>query len=219
MPPPAPIPPPWEDHARFGWIQGYLLTVRLIFTRPTATFARMPRRGGTGLQVLYVIVTAMIVQAFSLAWSALFAPLATVFERTTDFPYHLFGTVGSEVLALALMPVIAPLALVVGSGITHVCLMLAGGAHEGYEATLRGGAYAWTVSLVGIFPICGSLVAWGWSIVVSVIALRELHGTTTGRAALAVILPALICCSLLCAGIVAFGGMAWLRGLGDAMGR
>lgn len=219
-PPPPYILPPWEDQARFGWLQAYFLTVRLMFTRPTETFARMPRQGSLGMLVLFVILTGMLAQAASLAWSALFSPLAAMWNLGNDGPLAWMGSVGYDAVALALMPVVAPLALFVQAAILHLCLMLVGGARNGLEATLRAVAYGEAPALLAVVPLCGGVIGLVWSLVVVIIGLRELHGTSTGRAVLAVILPSILCCGLALALIAMVGGIAALsEGFGDALGR
>jgi hypothetical protein len=48
------------------------------------------------------------------------------------------------------------------------------------------------VQLVGWVPVLGPLVAAVASIVLSVIGVREVHETTTGKAALVVLIPAAV---------------------------
>ena len=213
--------PPWEDQARFGWLQSYLLTIRLMFTRPTETYARMPRQGNLGLLVLFTILTTMLVQAISLAWSALLSPLASLGDFGREGALGWLNSTAGHAVLLALVPVMAPLALFVTAGVLHLTLMLVGGARQGLEATIRAVAYAETATLLGIVPFCGGLVGGVWVLVLYVIGLRELHGTTTGRAALAVVLPAFLCCGLVLIGATLFaGGIAALtHGFGDALGR
>ena len=119
------------------------------------------------------------------------------------------------------MPVLAPLVLFLVAGVLHLCLMLVGGARQGLEATIRVVAYSESATLLAIVPLCGGLAGTLWMLVLYVIGLRELHGTSTSRAVLAVILPVFLCCGLAVLMAVLFaGGIAALtQGFGDALGR
>ena len=65
----------------------------------------------------------------------------------------------------------------------------------GYESTFRVIAYSsGSTALFYAVPFCGGLVAFIWSLVVQIIGVKEIHGTTTGTAVMAVLLPFLVCC-------------------------
>jgi hypothetical protein len=65
-------------------------------------------------------------------------------------------------------------------------------ANTGFEATFRVVSYSNVAQLVGWVPILGPLVAAVASIALSIIGVREVHETTTGRAALVVLIPAAV---------------------------
>jgi hypothetical protein len=62
-----------------------------------------------------------------------------------------------------------------------------------------------------LLPVCGAVASSIWNFVCMVIGLSEVHGIGKGRAAVAVLLPSLVCCGLFVAGIVfviaSLGGM------------
>jgi len=109
---------------------------------------------------------------------------------------------GGLFLNLVLMPVWLGIGLVVWfiwTGIVHLLLMLFGGANRGYEATFRTMSYAnGSVAIFYLFPICGAYVAIVWSLVVQIIGLREIHETSGGKAAAAVLVPIGFCIACLC---------------------
>ena len=77
-------------------------------------------------------------------------------------------------------------------------LSLLGGARHGFETTLRTVAYvAGSTSLINVIPICGSIIAAVWSLIVTIIGLAEMQETSQGKAAAAVLIPAVVCCALL----------------------
>jgi hypothetical protein len=65
-------------------------------------------------------------------------------------------------------------------------------ANTGFEATFRVVSYANVAQLVGWVPVLGPLVAAVASIALSIIGVREVHETTTGRAVLVVLIPAAV---------------------------
>lgn len=79
----------------------------------------------------------------------------------------------------------------------HVCLMVAGGASGGFEATFKALAYSHgaTAPLL-VVPFCGGLLHLVWLSVVLVVALVEWHRTSTARVVLGLSLPVipLFCC-------------------------
>ena len=114
-------------------------------------------------------------------------------------------------LNLVLVPVWLGIGLVIWfiwTGIIHLLLMLFGGAHRGYEASFRTMSYAsGSVAIFYLFPICGMYVAIVWSLVVQIIGLREIHETSAGKAAAAVLVPIGFCVVCVCLTAVLFGAM------------
>jgi hypothetical protein len=114
------------------------------------------------------------------------------FGASVDIPGFAgaFGTIG---IGTAIGIIIATfvgeiIGLLVISLIIHVLVALLIGGN-GIEATVRALAYASTPSMLfGWIPFIG-LLAFVWTVILSVIGIRECHETTTGRAAVAVILP------------------------------
>jgi hypothetical protein len=90
-------------------------------------------------------------------------------------------------------PIISVIALFICAGILHLLVALVvKPANTGFEATFRVVSYSNVVQLVGWVPVLGPLVAAVASIVLSVIGVREVHETTTGKAALVVLIPAAV---------------------------
>jgi hypothetical protein len=84
--------------------------------------------------------------------------------------------------------IFVPISLAIWSGILHLCLLLVGGAREGYQATFRVVSYSAVTSIFNAVPFVGSLASL-WGLVLTVIGLREIHKTTTGRAVGALAIP------------------------------
>jgi hypothetical protein len=107
------------------------------------------------------------------------------------------------------MPFMIILGLFIWSGILHVFLMMVKGTKAGFEATFRVVSYSYGTNVLNIIPFCGGIIAWVWSIVLSIIGLKEAHETSGGKAAFAVLFPFLLCCGLAVAvGLLMMGVIA-----------
>ena len=84
--------------------------------------------------------------------------------------------------------IIVPIALFVSSGILHLCLLLVGGANEGYQGTFRVVSYSSVTSLFNAIPVVGTIASL-WGIVLTVIGLREVHNTSTVKSVAALLIP------------------------------
>jgi hypothetical protein len=95
--------------------------------------------------------------------------------------------------------------LFVGAGIWHLLVMLfLRPRHEGYEATFRVAAYSTVVYLVSWIPILGWILGL-YGIYLGIVGIREVHGTTTGKAALVVLIPIAVVAFLVLLIVVALG--------------
>jgi hypothetical protein len=142
-------------------------------------------------------------------YALIFAP-AYLLSMFISLPLDMaMGTsVGESLMAaslvLVLLPFLIPIGLFISAGITHVCLMVLGGANEGFEATFRVNGYAygglaWTM----VIPVCGGLVFLVWGIVLEIIGLADAHRVSTGKAAAAVLIPiAIVFLLAMCAAMV-----------------
>ncbi len=105
---------------------------------------------------------------------------------------------GSFVVTILLAPIFAALILFVMAGLRHLLVMLiVGSQNAGFEATLRVQAYAFATRIVWWIPILGALVGFVYGLYLSVVGIREVHATTTGKAALVVLIPVAVALLLL----------------------
>ncbi|WP_273845191.1 YIP1 family protein [Rubrobacter calidifluminis] len=82
--------------------------------------------------------------------------------------------------------------LFIGAGIYHLLVVLmAGPQRAGYEGTFRVAAYASVTTLVSWVPLIGWILSL-YGIYLSIVGIREVHSTTTGRAAAIVLIPAVV---------------------------
>ena len=96
---------------------------------------------------------------------------------------------GGFIVSIILAPIFAAIGLFIGAGILHLLVMLiVGSRNSGFEATFRVGAYAAVTSLVSWIPFIGGILAL-YGIYLGIVGIREMHNTTTGKAALVILIP------------------------------
>jgi hypothetical protein len=199
--------PAWEQRQELGTVTAAWETIKGVLMQPSATFSNMKRAGGLGGPLTFYLLVGT---------------LGMVFLQICLFAVKVSGvTAGNAALAnqpsslteLAITLVLIPVQIVLGtfiqSGITHVSLMICGGAKQPFEATFRTFCYAGgAISALFFIPVCGWAAATVWGIVAQCIGLARVHEINTGRAVLAVFLPLIVCCALLVGAVVLIGTFA-----------
>jgi hypothetical protein len=122
---------------------------------------------------------------------------------------------------IMILPFVFAALAVLSSALTHLALMILGGAKKSFEATFRVTCYAGgSTAVLQLLPVCGALAAWIWNIFLMVTGLSEVHGISKGRALAAVLLPTLVCCGLMVgAGLMIAAAAGGAMGLLDAAGK
>jgi len=200
----ARLGPPWEDPGAGEWFQRLSQTVVAGVKTPEALFRSLRLSGGFWQPLFFyalVMAPALLV--------------GTVLEQPFGF---ITGAGGGEwvlgfVAMVLLLPIGIPVGLFVSSGITHLMLMIFGWANRPFEATFRINAYgygavAWTFAI----PFCGSFIGWIWGVVLEVLGVSVVHGISTGKAAVAVLLPLFVlmiigACLAAVLGVAVFGAL------------
>jgi hypothetical protein len=223
--PPAPeLPAPFAARKERGFFRGFFQTWRLAALDPGSFFRRV-RVDQTGSAVLFAVIAASVgmwvTGIFSwLTRAGSIASLRQVLEQlppgteaARQFGEQMIARMESASLLQELVqaPVIAVGVLFGAAGLVHVLLLVLRGAGRGFGATLTAAGYAGAPALLLALPMCGFPIAIVWSLVVFIIGLGETQRCGTGKAAAAVLLPALLACACACAGI-AFFTMAAMGG-------
>lgn len=180
---------PWEAEADFPG------AVRAILRDPSAFFRGVERTGPVGRPLAFGILAGTAGTVATILWRAAATLLRAWRGGDADPAVVLLGAGGMCLVA----PLAVTIGLLVGSGVTHLALLLVGGARHGFGATLRATSYAQAPELLHVVPVCGSVMAPLWSLWLTVVGLREVHETTTLRALLAVVLPLALCLALVAA--------------------
>jgi hypothetical protein len=210
-PPPGGVPPgpplPWEQ-PDYPALEALYETAKLFLTAPSQAFARMSLTATLGRPLLYAVIFGWLgivaSQAYSLAFRGV---IHNVLSGLPGYnPRLVFGLPVAGTVALMLFaPVLVLLGIFIWSAIVHLFLLLVGGANTGFASTVRVVAYASTVQVIQVIPLCGGTIAAIWALVLYIIGLAIAHRTTQGKSALAVLLPLALCCVCLAILVAAFG--------------
>lgn len=191
------VPPSEPEAERFPWppaehesiLTAFADTWRGAALEPTRFFRAMPPRAPLGPALLYYLPLGIAVAGVTMFWSMLGLNISALSQigGLEDSSQAM-----SPVVDFLLSPVILIFSLFISAGITHLMLLLFGAAKNGFGATARVFTFAYSPQLLAVIPWVGQAAGMVWMIVVAIIGLREAHGTSTGRAAAAVLIPFLI---------------------------
>ena len=216
--PPVPVTAeafPWEQRAEKGFLNALLETIRLVLLEPARAFRTMPPVGGMGAPLFFFVLLTTVGGVAGLAYqlviNAVNPAAGTPEQRMVAEALASTAVLGATIMILPF--VFAALAFI-SSALTHLALMIVGGAKKSFEATFRVTCYAGgSTAVLQLLPVCGALAAWIWNIFLMVTGLSEVHGISKGRALFAVLLPTLVCCALMVGAAMMVAAVA-----GGAMG-
>ena len=194
--------PPWERRERFGFLNGLYLTIKDVLVAPRQFFHRMPTQVGLVPPLLFAIVVGVFAAFFDWMWSLAGSSLEMFFaedlEEVVKGPVAMF-------LHFVFSPVTIIVTVFFEAALLHLFLMLFGGNKLGFEATFRVAAYGQAAGILALVPFCGTPVGILWSILVTIIGLYSIHDTDPWKAVAAVVLPMVLCLS-----VVGMGAMSLL---------
>ena len=178
-------------------VQSFINAVRSVVTAPVGFFRGIRREG----DFVNPLIFALICYEVSAILSGLLGLVGVFGGRGF----------GSFLVSLIVAPIFAAIGLFIGAGILHLLVMLiVGSRNSGYEGTFRVGAYSSVTSLVSWIPVIGWIASL-YGIYLGIMGIREVHNTSTGKAALVVLIPAVVL-FLLALLIIAAVGAALLFG-------
>lgn len=187
---------PWENREQLGFVNALFETIVMVLTRPEHAFTVMKREAGFGDPILYFLIMGVAGAVVSFVFSSILRAVGLMSGDGSGLSAMVGAGFGS-VLMLVAAPLFLIIGLFISAGITHLGLMLLGGANRPFETTLRVIAFSCgSASVCQLFPVCGGLIAGVWSVVLNCIGLARAHQTDTWRAVLAVLLPVIVCCGL-----------------------
>lgn len=188
---------PW-DRARTG--SALIETAKGLITAPARAYAEMREKGDYVSPILFAVILGTLGNIIGQIWQLLFgASMVQLLppEMQGPFTEAMAPNALNVVISIVLAPLIIPIVLFIFSGIIHLFLLMIGGTKDstaGFEGTVRAVSYASVSNLAQVIPLAGGVISLFWGIVLYVIGLAQVHHTTTGKAALAVLLPFFLCC-------------------------
>jgi len=161
-------------------VQSFINAVRGVVTAPVGFFRGIRRQG----DFVNPLIFAIICYEVSAILGGLLGLVGVGMGDAQGF--------GSFLIGIILAPIGAAIGLFIGAGILHLLVMLiVGSRNAGYEGTFRVGAYSAVTTLVSWIPIIG-LIASLYGIYLAIMGVREIHNTSTGKAAIVVLIPAVV---------------------------
>lgn len=217
-PPPPAIPPasepsegvplPFEQEG-FPFLEGLYETAKLIVTSPVEAFSRIRATGDLGRPLLYAVLFGWIgIIASQIYEIALRGALWKMIPGLPGLEEQIFST-GASVAMMVLAPILVLIGVFVGALIFHLFLLLVGGASGGLASTIKVVCYTSTVQITQVVPVCGGLIGALWALVLYIVGLAAAHRTSYGKAALAVLLPMVLCCVCIAMAVAFFGAGTW----------
>jgi hypothetical protein len=182
-------------------VQSFISTARGVALDPANFFRGIRRQGDFISPLVFALICAVVAAVLG----AIIGFLFTLVAGTEGFGGAFIGMIASIVRSL----ISVAIGLFIGAAIWHLLVILIiKPSHAGYEATFRVAAYSTVVYLVSWIPILGWLLSL-YAIYLGVIGVREVHNTTTGKAAMVVLIPIavvgfLLAILFLIAGVVLF---------------
>ena len=169
-------------------VNSFVDVVRRVVFEPASFFAGLPRQGNLLNPLVFALICIEI--------SVILVGLLTLIDVPGGINW-LFGARGNQgFLAFVGGLVLAPIAGAVGvfltALLTHLLVMIVvGSGHSGFGATFRIVAYSSVTSLFGWIPFIGWIASL-YRLYLATVGIREMHATTTGKALLVVLLPAIL---------------------------
>jgi hypothetical protein len=179
-------PFPWPPAEGDSIIEAFGSTWRGAALEPKRFFGLMPADGSIGAALLYYLPLGLAVSAGGILWEVLRGGAGA--ERDAVLGAGDMPAI-SPLLQFLLAPLILLVSIILAAAVVHLLLKAFGGASRDLGFTVRLFAFAYSPQILGVVPVIGTTVGFVWMVVVAVIGLREGHGTTTGRAAAAVLIP------------------------------
>ena len=169
-------------------INSFVDVVRRVVLQPTAFFAGLPRQGS----FLNPLVFALICTEISVLLVGLLS-----FVDVPGGMNSLFGASGDQGFleflgGLVVAPIAAAVGIFLTALVTHLLVVLVvGSGHAGFGATFRIISYSSVTGLVAWIPFIGWIFSL-YRLYLATVGIREMHATTTGKALVVVLLPAIL---------------------------
>lgn len=175
------------DRAEGRFPEDFLRAWKESVFSPAAYFSALRPGGSLWRAILYYLVLSLLGAGLSVVWSLwLGGPgqAGGVYESLG------LSTERIQLLLFLAAPFLALVFLAFFTLVYHFLVALLVEGRRGMRETARVLCYAWSGPQVfQAVPLVGGLIASVWSVVLLVVGIREMHGTSTGRAAAVALIP------------------------------
>lgn len=156
-------------------VQSFIDSVKRVILQPSQFFSGIARNG----DFLNPLIFALICLEVTTILGGIIAIVGISGNQSIG------GLIGAMIFA----PIAGAILLFIWAGILHLLVMLiVGSGNAGFEATFRTVSYSSAPALVSWIPFIGALLNL-YSIYLAIVGIREMHNTSTGKAALVVLIP------------------------------
>jgi hypothetical protein len=190
-------------------LESFADTVRRVVLQPVGFFAALPRRGSLLNPLIFALICTVIsailggILRLAGVGEGFVAGYGLQVPENQDFGEF----IGSVIFA----PIGGVIGVFVVAGIGQLVVRLVVGAtNSGFGATFRVASYTGVTSLVSWIPIIGGLLSL-YGIYLAVVGIREMHGTTTGKALLVILIPVIVVVVLALLGLLVVGAVFFSR--------
>jgi hypothetical protein len=186
-------------------LESFVETVRRVVLQPVGFFAGLPRQGS----LLNPLIFALICTEISAILGGILrlAGVGEGFVAGYGFQVPENQDFGEFIGSVIFAPIGGVIGVFVVAGIAHLLVRLVVGAtNSGFGATFRVASYTEVTALVSWIPIIGWLLSL-YGIYLSVVGIREMHATTTGKAVLVILIPLIVVVVLALLGLLVAGAV------------
>ncbi len=190
-------------------LESFVDIVRRVVLQPVGFFAALPRSGS----LLNPLIFALICTEISAILGGILrlAGVGEGFVAGYGFQVPENQDFGEFIGSVIFAPIGGVIGVFVVAGIGQLVIRLVVGAtNSGFGATFRVASYTGVTSLVSWIPIVGWLLGL-YGIYLAVVGIREMHETTTGKAVLVVLIPAIVVVVLALLGVLVAGAVFFSR--------
>lgn len=170
-----------------GYFADLWLTFRSVLFSPTAFFGKMKEPGGLKNSMAFGVLIGSIGAMIGIFWQFLLMPKETI-DLINSIPWSI-SLNQLFIILIIISPLLVLLSIFIMTLILHVFLFILRGANKGFEGTLKVSSYAKAAEIFAVVPFIGGFIGFVWSMVVTVIGLKEIHETSTLKALFALLLP------------------------------
>lgn len=163
--------------------------VRRVALQPVRFFAGMPRSGPLLNPLIFALISIEISAILSALLVLAGAQENPGFNPNPQNALPSVFTPGSALASIVLAPILGAIGLLIAAAIQQLLVrLIVGTSNSGFAATFRVASYTQVTGLVNWIPIVGPLLSL-YGLYLAIVGIRETHNTTTGKAALVILIP------------------------------